>query len=100
MILSLEVQVNNPVLLTVAVAPLDTDQVPPATGCVYCEVLLPQMVAAPVISILAVELPTKLEVVPVLVKLVKVPIKAIFDLLLMVEMDVFVPPATPSLKSK
>ena len=97
---SFTVLVSNPVALIVAVAPLDTDQVPPATGCVYWEVLLAQKVAAPVSAIFEVVFPTILEEVPVLVKLVKVPFDALFALLVRVEMEVFVPPATPSLKSK
>ena len=58
------------------------------------------MVAAPTISIFAVALPTKLEEVPDLVKLVKVPFKVLFTLLVTEVIEVLVTPATPSLKSK
>ena len=97
---SFTVLVSNPVALIVAVALLETDHVPPGIWCVYCVVLFPQIVAAPAISIFAVALPTILEEVPVLVKLVKVPFDVLFALLVRVEIEVFVPPATPSLKSK
>ena len=87
--------VNKPVAETVALAPFETDQVPPEIIWLYWAVVLAQMVAGPVTSKLEIVLPTKLEEVPDLVKLVNVPFNALFALFVTVVIEVLFPPATP-----
>ena len=53
--------VNKPEAETVALAPFETDQVPPEIKWLYWAVVLAQMVAGPVTSKLEIVLPTKLE---------------------------------------
>ena len=82
-------------MLTVAAAPLETDQVPPETKCVYCDVALAHKFDAPLIEIFAVVFPIKLDVVPVLVKLVKVPFEALLTVLTILVMAVLLPDGVP-----
>ena len=86
-------------MLTVAAAPLETDQVPPATIWVNCDVALAHKFDAPLIEIFAVVFPIKFDVVPVLVKLVKVPFEALFTVFTTAVTDALLPPAIPWLKS-
>ena len=92
---SLTILVSNPEALIVAVTPFETDQTPPEIGCVYCAVLLAQILAAPVIERLADIPATKLELVPVLSELVIVPLLALLAKLTIVVTDVLLPSAIP-----
>ena len=76
-------------------APLDTDQDPPAIGWVYCAVLFAQIVEEPEIGKLEVTPTTKLEVDPDLAKLVIVPFEALFTILTTVVTDALSPAAIP-----
>ena len=98
MIFSAPNVVNKPAVLILAAAPLETDQVPPGIRCVYCEVAFPQMVDEPLISIVET-LFTKLDAVPVLAKLVKLPFEALFTAFITVFIEALFPPAIPWLKS-
>ena len=82
-------------MLTVAAAPLESDQVPPETICVNCDVALAHKFDAPFIGILAVVFPTKLDVVPDLAKLVNTPFEALFTVFTTAVTDALLPPAIP-----
>jgi hypothetical protein len=61
----------------------------------YCAVEFAQIVAAPVISIIEF---TKLELAPVLAKLVNVPLEALETVFIADAIEVLSPPETPWLK--
>ena len=90
---------TSPEAFMVAFAPFEIDQVPPLLGWVYCDVLLAHTVVAPEIAKLMIVFPIKLEVAPVLPKLVKVPFKALVVLSIAVVIVELLPPAIPWLKS-
>ena len=78
-----------------ALTPFDTDHVPPEIGCVNCDVLLAHTVSKPAIAKFVMLLPTKLEVVPILAKLVNVPFEALLTVLIILFIDVLFPAGTP-----